>query len=314
MSYFNGERPTDVTGSVTVTGPVAVVGDVAAFSNPPRKLVIIGGRGADAPFIDYALELRVSTPGAMFVTSTVAAPLWITGTTDTVVSFPAGFNSNITQSIPLNVTSTVAAPLWVTGVLTVNTDTQINITQSIPLNITSTVANPVFISGTILVSGTKNYPLWVSSTLTTPVWITGSVSQAGNILITGSTVWLSSSIVGTVPVSSTNVISATLVGQTTWLSSSVVGGSSASYGWVTASGSATLLRATAAGRKGITFYNSGTTAAYVLLDNGSWASAVRFTCVVGTGGYYEAPYGWTGQVSALWVGTPGGSGSVTEVF
>jgi hypothetical protein len=187
------------------------------------------------------------------------------------------------------------------------------------VQITGTITLPVSATNPVTAS-IANFPV------TQSVWFAPTLGLTASVVFpAGFTSNITQSI--TLPVSATNPITASvsnwpttfpgnvnITGSTVYLSSSVVGASSASFLLVTASGSATLLKAVTAGRKGITFYNSGTTAAYVLLDNGSWATANRFTCVVGSGGYYEAPYGWTGQVSALWVGTPGGSGTVTEVF
>jgi hypothetical protein len=71
----------------------------------------------------------------------------------------------------------------------------------------------------------------------------------------------------------------------------------------------TLLSLNAA-RNGATIYNDSTSAVYVKL--GSTASASSFTVKMGAGGYYEVPFGYTGQIDAMWV-SANGSARMTEL-
>ena len=77
----------------------------------------------------------------------------------------------------------------------------------------------------------------------------------------------------------------------------------------TSTSSATLLAANAA-RYGATIWNDAAAALLVVL-NASAASATNATVSIPAGGYYEAPYGYTGEIRGVLVsGT--GAARVTE--
>jgi hypothetical protein len=69
------------------------------------------------------------------------------------------------------------------------------------------------------------------------------------------------------------------------------------------------LKASNASRKGLTVYNDGT--ARLFLKCGATASATSFTTLVPAGGYWEAPFGYTGIVDGLW-NVANGSARITE--
>lgn len=81
---------------------------------------------------------------------------------------------------------------------------------------------------------------------------------------------------------------------------------------VAAAAADTLLLAANAARKGMTVYNEGSTVLYLALGTAA-ASATSYTCQVAAGGYYEAPFEYTGQVRGIWAGAPTGNARITEL-
>jgi len=73
----------------------------------------------------------------------------------------------------------------------------------------------------------------------------------------------------------------------------------------------TILAANSA-RYGATVYNDDANALYLLLGAGT-VSATVYTVLVPSGGYYEAPYGFTGILTGLWAADGAGSARVTEL-
>lgn len=74
--------------------------------------------------------------------------------------------------------------------------------------------------------------------------------------------------------------------------------------------SVTLLSATLT-RRGATVYNLSTAILY--LKCGTTASAADFTvALAGSGGYWEAPFGYTGRIDGIWASDAGGTALVTE--
>lgn len=62
--------------------------------------------------------------------------------------------------------------------------------------------------------------------------------------------------------------------------------------------SSATLQASNGSRKGLTIFNEGAGILYVLLGSGT-ASATNYTLQMKTGDYYEVPFGYTGQVNAI---------------
>ena len=88
--------------------------------------------------------------------------------------------------------------------------------------------------------------------------------------------------------------------------------STATATFVGASGSNVQLLAANASRKQATFFNAGSTDSFLRL--GSTASLVFFTVKIAVGGYYELPQPvYTGQIDAIWSGSPTGSMKITEL-
>ena len=76
-------------------------------------------------------------------------------------------------------------------------------------------------------------------------------------------------------------------------------------------GAQTILAANTA-RYGATVYNDDANGLYLLLGTGT-VSATVYTVLVPSGGYYEAPYGFTGILTGLWAADGSGSARVTEL-
>lgn len=73
--------------------------------------------------------------------------------------------------------------------------------------------------------------------------------------------------------------------------------------------SVTLLAANAAGRIGASVYNNGTSTIFISV-NGA-ASTSNAGVAVGPGGYWECPYGFSGDIFGIWL-VANGTALVTE--
>lgn len=80
---------------------------------------------------------------------------------------------------------------------------------------------------------------------------------------------------------------------------------------VAASAADILILAANANRRGATVYNDST-ATLSLLLGATVASTTNFTTQILGGGYYEVPFGYTGQIRGLWA-TATGSARMTEL-
>lgn len=72
---------------------------------------------------------------------------------------------------------------------------------------------------------------------------------------------------------------------------------------VASSASNVTLLAANANRLGATVYNESTAILYLKL--GATASATSYTVQMGASTYYEAPYGYTGQIDGIWASANG---------
>lgn len=75
--------------------------------------------------------------------------------------------------------------------------------------------------------------------------------------------------------------------------------------------SSTTILAANPDRKGATITNTDANTLYLDLSGGT-ASATSFTVMVGSGEYYEVPYGYTGLITGIWAGDGSGAALVTE--
>jgi hypothetical protein len=75
----------------------------------------------------------------------------------------------------------------------------------------------------------------------------------------------------------------------------------------------TTILASNTARIGATVYNDSSAVLYLLLG-ATAASTTNYTCRVASGGYYEVPFGYTGQLTGIWASDPGdGAARVTEI-
>lgn len=74
----------------------------------------------------------------------------------------------------------------------------------------------------------------------------------------------------------------------------------------------TLILAANAARKGATVFNDSTEILYLVVDN-SVASNVNFTVKLQADGYYEVPFGYTGEIRGIWAANAAGAARVTEI-
>lgn len=80
-----------------------------------------------------------------------------------------------------------------------------------------------------------------------------------------------------------------------------------------ASGIASVtIKAANTSRKGISVLNTDANALYLLVGGGT-ASATNLSVIVAaTNGYWEAPFGFTGEITGIWAADGTGSAFVTE--
>lgn len=75
----------------------------------------------------------------------------------------------------------------------------------------------------------------------------------------------------------------------------------------------TTILASNTARLGATVYNDSSATLYLLLG-ATAASTTNYTCRVASMGYYEVPFGYTGQLTGIWATDPGdGAARVTEI-
>lgn len=67
-----------------------------------------------------------------------------------------------------------------------------------------------------------------------------------------------------------------------------------------------------ANRKGATIFNDSTEVLYLALSD-EVASATNYTVKMAPGGYYEVPFGYTGEINGLWANNASGAARVTEL-
>lgn len=74
----------------------------------------------------------------------------------------------------------------------------------------------------------------------------------------------------------------------------------------------TLILASNVNRKGAAVFNDSTEILYLVLDNDA-ASLTVFTVKIQADGYYEIPFGYTGEVRGIWAANAAGAARVTEI-
>lgn len=81
---------------------------------------------------------------------------------------------------------------------------------------------------------------------------------------------------------------------------------------VAAATSDTLILAANANRRGATVYNDAALATLRLLLGSTAASATNYTLPIAAGGYFEVPFGYTGEVRGIWT-LAVGNARITEL-
>lgn len=64
-------------------------------------------------------------------------------------------------------------------------------------------------------------------------------------------------------------------------------------------------------RAGVTVANTDASTLYLLVGGGT-ASATNYSVPIASGGYWEAPYGFTGAITGIWASDGSGAALVTE--
>jgi hypothetical protein len=172
-------------------------------------------------------------------------------------------------------------------------------------------ANPLPVSGPVTQSGTWNITTLTGVTNTLAVAnidSTGAQYSGSNPfpmrVVTDATASLNVSLVdsGGVGYSGSNPVPTKEIKPATGTNTSVADNAA----------SVTIL-ASNTSRIGATVYNDSSAILYLLLGTGP-ATTTNYTCKVASSGYYEVPFGFTGQLTGIWASDPNdGAARVTEI-
>lgn len=227
-----------ISGAVNVTAsaanPVYVTGSVQ-ISQPVSVDLVVGDN--------------------VFVTSSIAAPLYISSSANSPVLVTGTVSTTVVVSDGLRVTSSAAFPVYVSS------------SDNNPINITGSTASSVF--------NLSTNPLWVTSSFTNPVYVTSSNGKELFVTNTSATpIHVTSSNAFPLITKNTIATSVTRTGFSTF---------AASIDWTSTSPSNVsgtfILAAESSTRKGLMFANSTDKNLYVALGDTDYASTNGFLLI-----------------------------------
>jgi hypothetical protein len=315
---YSGSNPVPVTGTVAVSG---VTGSIGA--------TILNGEGVARDTWGSAQVGTWNIATLTGITNTVGVSM-LNG--DGITLDPRNRNWTITETVPVSAGNTldvkqVSGASWSVDVLTLPSVTVTSITNTVasslvdstgiqysgsnPLPITGTVtATPTgtqAVSGTVAVSGITNSigaTILNGEGIARDSWGASQVGTWNITTLTGITNSLAASIVDSTGVqySGSNPVPTKEIRSATGTNTSVADNAA----------SVTILASNTA-RLGATVYNDSSATLYLLLG-ATAASTTNYTCRVVSSGYYEVPFGYTGQLTGIWASDPGdGAARVTEL-
>jgi hypothetical protein len=224
-----GTASVSMTNFPTAANPI----NITASSANPASVYVVNSQGSDVRITGSTITMSFSAtnggaltasvsnfPAVQQVTSTLAEPLWVTGTTTVTGTFAAVFSG--TQIV----TSSLAAPVWVTGTTVISSSPSSPITVTGTVTATFTASVPMSMTNFPVVTATftGNLPLGtvtVTASTSNPASVFVVNSQGSDVRITGTTITLpvsgvvTATFTGTVPVSMSNpvnFVTATLTG------------------------------------------------------------------------------------------------------
>jgi hypothetical protein len=347
LALYAQESDNSAVAAKTDTNHVLLVnmvsGTIPAASNPT-----VAGTGSAAPFSASLVGLKddagnirplsgssngvlyVAISGAIdavfsgtqIVTSTVAAPVWITGTShfDNTSIATTFVSQSVTGTVSVgnvvSVTATVANPVQITG--TTHFDNTSIAVTFVSQSITGTVSigntHPVtFISqsvtGTISIGNVipTHGVTFISQSVTGAISITNTpavtfVSQSvtgtisiGNVIATHGVTFVSQSVTGTVSIGNTAAVTSTFANPV-WVITRPQIVTTPTIAVVTASSTSQQLFAANANRIGVTIQNFAASNAIFVNLNTSEARFNSATVRIAGNGYWEMPFRYTGSI------------------
>ena len=245
----------------------------------------------------FGLVPEHTISGAVNVTASAANPVYVTGTVQisqpVSVDLVVGDNVFVTSSIaaPLYISSSANSPVLVTGTVstTVVVSDGLRVTSSaaFPVYVSSSNNNPINITGSTISSvfNLPTNPLWVTSSFTNPIYVTSSNGKELYVTNTSTTpIHVTSSQIN--PVVTKNVIATIPVRSTFSSFASTI--SWAGTGSSNISGTF-ILAQTSSVRKGLMFANNTNKDLYVALGNTDFAATNGFllTSTASAPSYYS---------------------------
>jgi hypothetical protein len=301
---------------VTVTGATATIGVVTIN---PDGLPVYGGSSSGGGLTDAELratQLQVQQVSGYADSVSVIGTVGLTNTelransidvqqasgaswSTSVLSMPAVVVTSITNSTAVTLLNGegLARDTWgATQVGTWNIGTVSSVTNSIAVSLLNG-------GGTTLDPRDRNW------TISETVPVSGTFYQAtqpvsGTVTVASITASTASALVDSTGVqySGSNPVPTKELRASTGTNTSVADNSA----------STTILASNTA-RLGATVYNDSSAILYLLLGSTA-ASTTNYTCKIASSGYYEVPFGYTGQLTGIWASDPNdGSARVTEI-
>lgn len=275
--------------SMEIHGEVGLFG--YGFNNPlPVQLRDAEGNPVSLPEM-MSVASGGGGPRYVKINNTSSEPIPITGSITSVpgatyYASDAIGSVNIVQSIPIDVT--VIGATATVGVVTINPDGNPVYGGSSSAGLTDAElrANSIDVQQA---SGAS----WSTSVLSMPaVTVTSITNSTASALVDS----------GGVQYSGSNPVPTKEIKPATGANTSVADNSAS-----------TTILASNTSRIGATVYNDSSATLYLLLGTGP-ASTTNYTCRVASMGYYEVPFGYTGQLTGIWGSDPNdGSARVTEI-
>jgi len=300
---YSGSNPLPITGSLSTTpGATFYASDAVGSMN----LVQVGGNAVvvGTGYQDNALRVvqatdAISSTNIAEIGGTTAFPLEGNTFADTKIGFMAfardsGSGAGSTVRGLLVNTGDSAGALRV--VHASDASTSVNVTNA-SISVTGTVA----VSG---VTGSIGATILNGEGVARDTWGSSQVGTWNITTLTGVTNSVASSLVDSsgIQYSGSNPLPTKELRSATGTNSSVADNAA----------SVTILASNTA-RLGATVYNDSSAILYLLLGSTA-ASTTNYTCKIASSGYYEVPFGYTGQLTGIWATDPGdGAARVTEI-
>ena len=281
---YSGSNPVPVTGTVAVSGVTGSIG--ATILNGEGIARDTWGSSQVGTWNIATLTGITNSTATSIVDSTGVAfeganPFPISGAVSQSGTWNIGTVSSVTSSIAATLLNGegLARDTW--GASQVGTWNVATLT-----GITNTIAAANVDSTGVQYSGSNPFPM------------------TGTVVVSSVTASTASSLIDSTGVqySGSNPVPTKEVRAATGTNTSVADNAA----------SVTILASNTA-RLGATVYNDSSAILYLLLGSTA-ASTTNYTCKIASSGYYEVPFGYTGQLTGIWATDPGdGAARVTEI-